>query len=82
VDDPGGNIVRIEIKQTYGAVNFGSAEVKMSWSDIRIGDTSYLLPAKDEYVWKNATRPIGEWHVSVEYKNHRHFEASSTIQFK
>jgi hypothetical protein len=82
VDDPGGNIVRIEIRQT-GVADFGQVDVKMSWSDVRIGDTSYLLPVKDEYVYRFPTAQTrGEWRVSVEFKNHRHFEASSTIQFK
>jgi hypothetical protein len=83
VDDPGGNIVGIEIRQNGVVADFNQVDVKMSWSDVRIGDTSYLLPVKDEYVYRHATaQPRGEWRVSVEFKNHRHFEASSTIQFK
>src|SRR5262249_12277285 len=82
VDDPGGSIVGIEIRQD-GLGDFGHVDVKMSWSDVQIGDTSYLLPVRDEYVYRFATaQPRGEWHVSVDYMNHRHFEASSTIQFK
>jgi hypothetical protein len=80
VDDPDGNIVRVEIGQA-GVAEFGTVEVKMSWNNVRIGEGSYLLPVRDEYVWHSATQPGSAWHVSVEYTNHKHFEASSILKF-
>jgi hypothetical protein len=46
---------------------------------VKIGDSTFLLPVGAEIVALNAS---GAWsRVTVEYKNHRHFEASTNVTF-
>jgi hypothetical protein len=53
--------------------------VKQSWDYVKIGDATYLLPVSFEFVGR---RSDGEaTRVSVEYKNHRHFEAAASVTF-
>jgi hypothetical protein len=46
---------------------------------VKIGETSHLLPVRANFlvVYSSGTR----YRVEVEYKNHRHFEASSNVTF-
>lgn len=51
-----------------------------SWDYVRIGDAVHLLPVRVEITGRGAT---GYWvRDSVEYKNHRHFEASSNLVYR
>ena len=82
IDDPGGNLlyceeVASEFPKGFGADPFRQTE---SWDWVKIGDASYLLPVATEILGGFA--PGDLWHVTVEYKNHRHFEASTTLTFE
>ena len=61
---------------------------------VNIGDASYLLPVASEYVFpfaddepqlrrsRGPLRNGDTWHVDVKYKDHRHFEAATSILFE
>ncbi len=52
----------------------------MTWNRVVIGGAAYWLPVFADFVWKQAD---GSLHRStVEYKNHRHFEALSGLNFE
>jgi hypothetical protein len=82
IDDPGGNVIYFEELASEYPKGFGADPWKQtsSWDYVQIGDSSRLLPVVAE-VFGGFTQ--GDlWHVVVEYKNHRHFEAATSITFK
>ncbi len=82
VNDPGGNMVRYEEEAIGYPEDFGIDRhtVVESWDYVRIGDAVHLLPVRVEITGRGAT---GYWvRDSVEYKNHRHFEASSNLVYR
>jgi hypothetical protein len=52
----------------------------MTWHYVQIGDVSYWLPVSAEFNWTYRT-PYRRREV-VEYRNFRHFETSTDIQYK
>jgi hypothetical protein len=82
IDDPGGNVVRFEEEAHEFPKGFGADPLTQTttWDYVKIGEGSYLLPVATE-IFGGFTR--GDlWHVVVEYKNHRHFEASTNLKFQ
>jgi hypothetical protein len=78
--DSSGNVVQVEIRESP-LEEFASLEVKMIWDYVRIGDALYLLPVEDHYVYTMSGPAAGDvWTISVHYKNHQHFQVSSTIK--
>jgi hypothetical protein len=81
IDDPGGNVIRLEEKASGFPPDFEFAqrEEQVSWDYVRIGDASHLLPVGASFLvlYSSGAR----WRVEVEYKNHRHFEASTNLTF-
>ena len=51
----------------------------MSWDSVKIGDASHWLPVAADFIWHLDSSKL--YRTSVEYKNHRHFEAAN-ITFK
>jgi hypothetical protein len=82
IDDPGGSVVLFEEEASEFPKGFGSDPLKQttSWEYVTIGDASHLLPVAEEIYGGFTFADL--WHVVVEYKNHRHFEASTNITFK
>jgi hypothetical protein len=82
IDDPGGNVIYFEELASEFPKGFGLDPWKAtsSWDYVRIGDSSHLLPVAAE-VFGGFTK-ADMWHVVVEYKNHRRFEAATSITFK
>jgi hypothetical protein len=81
IDDPGGNLIYYEETASEFPKGFGADPWKQtaSWDYVEIGDSSHLLPVAAE-IFGGFT--FGDlWHVVVEYKNHRHFEASTNVTF-
>jgi hypothetical protein len=79
IDPHDGNLLFFESSATKFPKGFGADPWKntITWDHVKIGETSYVLPVAAE-VFGGFTK--GDlWHVVVEYKNHRHFEASSKI---
>jgi hypothetical protein len=81
VDDPGGNLIYFEIEAKEFPKWLGSDPFKGidSWDYVKIGDATNLLPVATEMF--GGFKRENLWHVTVEYKNHRHFEASTNMTF-
>jgi hypothetical protein len=81
VDASRGNVVRYREEASGYPENFGldRATVMQAWDYVKIGGETWLLPVSFEFVGRrsdgNSTR------VSVEYRNHRHFEAAASVTF-
>lgn len=82
IDDPEGNVVRFEEEASEFPKGFGSDPMKQTttWDYVTIGDASHLLPVAEDVYGGFTFADL--WHVVVEYRNHRHFEASTNITFK
>ncbi len=81
VDDPGGNMIRYEEEAIGFPEDFGIDRhtVVESWDYVKIGEATHLLPVGVEIMGRGVD---GYWsRVTVEYKNHRHFETSTNIMF-
>ena len=82
IDDTGGNVIHVddEASELPADFEFARREEHMSWDYVKIGETSHLLPVRADFlvVYSDGTR----YRVEAEYKNHRHFEASTKITFK
>ena len=76
-----GNVLQLERRESGTPPEIGSdSATTYSWDRVRIGDAWFLLPVATEVFW---TTPTGEaWHVVAQYRNHRHFEASTDVTFK
>jgi hypothetical protein len=81
IDDPGGNVIQVDDETAGFPANFefSEREEHVFWDYVKIGESSHLLPVRANFVvaYSSGTR----YRVEVEYKNHRHFEASSNITF-
>jgi hypothetical protein len=82
IDDPGGNVIRYQEEASEFPKGFGLDPWKQTttWDYVTIGDASHLLPVAEDIYGGFTFADL--WHVVVEYKNHRHFEASTNITFK
>lgn len=81
LDEQAGNVVRLETEAGGFPKAFPIVSVRkqVSWDDVKIADATHLLPVSAEITVVLAT---GEMRLSRnEYKNHRHFEAASSITF-
>jgi hypothetical protein len=78
--EAGGSMIQYEEEAIEFPKGFpvDSFKETTSWDYGKIGDSSYLLPVGYEFFFGFT----GElWHVSVEYKNHRRFEAATNVTF-
>src|SRR5262249_47896294 len=81
VDDKA-NLVRFEVE----AINFPKEFGMDTWTEtteynyIPIGDQSYLLPVSFDFQIGSSADQL--WKAHVMYTNHRHFETSTTVEFK
>jgi hypothetical protein len=81
VDAGRGNVVRYQEESAGFPEKFGKDRGTMtqSWDYVRIGDATYLLPISAEFVARQSDGSAER--VLVEYKNHRHFEAATSVTF-
>jgi hypothetical protein len=81
IDDASGNILQLDEEATGFPADFDLArrDEEVSWDYVKIGSASHLLPVAANFVilYSSGART----RIEVEYKNHRHFEASSEITF-
>jgi hypothetical protein len=81
IEDPGGSVIQVDDRSDGfpAGFEFAGREEHMFWDYVKIGETSHLLPVRANFlvVYSSGTR----YRVEVEYKNHRHFEASSNVTF-
>ena len=82
VENPGGSLIQYEEKTTGYPKDFPGRlyQQKIVWDYIKIGDISHLLPVNQEF--EMDLKSGDSWRVNVEYKNHRRFEAATTITFQ
>jgi hypothetical protein len=82
VEDPGGSAMQVDDEASGFPADFefSRKEQHLFWDYVKIGESSHLLPVRANFlvVYSDGTR----YRVEVEYKNHRHFEASTKITFK
>jgi hypothetical protein len=81
VDAGSGSLVRYQ-EETFGYpadFTYDRVITTQSWGYVRIGEQRYLLPVAFELVLMQPNGSAAK--VSVEYKNHRHFEAATSITF-
>jgi len=82
IDDASGSVMQVD--DAAGGFpsdfEFAGREEHMFWDYVKIGDNSHLLPVRANFLveYSSGTR----YKVEVEYKNHRHFEASTNVTFK
>ncbi|MGA7236834.1 MAG: hypothetical protein WBY44_14200, partial [Bryobacteraceae bacterium] len=60
-------------------IQFAERDEHISWDYVKIGADAHLLPVRANFLvrYYDGTH----YRIEVEYKNHRHFEASSNITF-
>ena len=77
IEDPGGSVIQVDDEAGGFPADFEFAgrEEHMFWDYVKIGESSHLLPVRANFLvgYSDGTR----YRVEVEYKNHRHFEAST-----
>jgi hypothetical protein len=81
VEDSGGSMIQYEEDASEFPKGFPveSWREVTSWDYVRIGDDSHLLPMTNDFFFGFAS---GErWHISVEFKNYRRFEAATSVTF-
>jgi hypothetical protein len=81
IEDPSGSVIQVD-DQAGGFpedFEFAGREEHMFWDYVKIGDNSHLLPVRANFLvsYSSGTR----YRVEVEYRNHRHFEASTKVTF-
>jgi hypothetical protein len=81
VDAVRGNVMRYQEEAFGYPENFGADRhtITESWDYVKIGDATYPLPISAEFVVQRSNGSTGR--VTVEYKNHRHFEAATSVTF-
>jgi hypothetical protein len=82
LENPGGSLIQYEEKTTSYPKDFPGRLYQQTivWDYVKIGDLSHLLPVAVDFELIFASGD--SWRVSVEYKNHRRFEAATSITFK
>jgi hypothetical protein len=81
VEDSGGAVVQFQEEAHEFPKGFGAEALtqKITWDYVKIGDGTFLLPVGEEMFGGFVREDL--YHVVVEYKNHRHFEASANVTF-
>ncbi|HEY6341261.1 MAG TPA: hypothetical protein VIY49_07200 [Bryobacteraceae bacterium] len=82
IDDPAGNIMQLDEDASGfpAEIEFAEREEHISWDYVKVGEESHLLPIRANFLvrYYDGTR----YRIDAEFKNHRHFEASSNITFQ
>jgi hypothetical protein len=81
VEDPGGSMIQYEedAKEFPKGFLVDSWKEVTSWDYVKIGDASHLLPITNDFFQGFSSGDL--WHISVEFKNYRRFEASADVTF-
>ena len=81
IDDATGSVIQFDEEASGFPEDFALTQrsEEVSWANVKIGQASHLLPVAANFVivYSSGARA----RIEVEYKNHRHFEASSNITF-
>jgi hypothetical protein len=81
LDERRENVMRFEANARGfpKAFSMAASETQVSWDYVKIGDETHLLPVSSDFI--TVGQAGGMSLMRAEYKNHRHFEASSNIMF-
>jgi hypothetical protein len=81
IDDATGSVMQFDEEAVGFPADFGLEQrnEQVSWASVRIGDADHLLPVAANFLIRYASGARAR--IEVEYRNHRHFEASSNIAF-
>lgn len=82
IDGPSGKVLQFE-EEAFGFPKrfaFVTRHQVMTWGYVKIGDVSYWLPVSAEFIWTHTTPKRNR--TVAEYRNHRHFESTTDIQYK
>ena len=81
VDEATGSVMQYEEEANDLPADFGISQrtEQVSWANVKIGDATHLLPVAATFMVRYATGARAK--IEVEFRNHRHFEASSQIAF-
>ena len=81
IDDATGNVMQFDEEAAGFPADFGLKQrnEEVSWAKVTIGEADHLLPVAASFLIHYASGASAR--IEVEYKNHRHFEASSTVAF-
>jgi hypothetical protein len=82
IDDPAGEILHFEEEATGfpRGFRFVQRNQVMTWGSVKIGDASHWLPVAADFIWHMSDGDL--YRTSINYRNHRHFEAAANITFK
>jgi hypothetical protein len=82
IDDPTGEVLQFEEEATGLPKGFAFVRRNqvMTWGSVKIGDASHWLPVAADFIWHMRHGEIRR--TTIEYKNHRHFEAVTNISFQ
>lgn len=81
IDESDGLILQLD-EQAGGfprEIQFAEREEHITWDYVKIGADSHLLPIRASFLvrYYDGTR----YRIEVEYRNHRHFESSTSVTF-
>ena len=81
IEDPGGSAIQLDEEATGfpAGLEFAQRNEEVVWDYVKIGDASHLLPVAADFVVLYDSGV--QWHVAVQYANHRHFESSTNVTF-
>ncbi len=82
IDEAAGNIVQLdETAAGFPAeIQFAEREEHISWDYVKIAGEAHLLPVRANFQVRYYDGT--QYRIEVEYKNHRHFEASTSVTFR
>jgi hypothetical protein len=81
IDESTGNVIQLD-EQANGfpaEIQFAEREEHVTWDYVKIAGDAHLLPVRASFLvrYNDGTR----YRIEVEYKNHRHFETSTSVTF-
>jgi hypothetical protein len=82
IDEQTGNLLQYEEEATQFPTGFGFSSIRevTRWDYLKSGDATYLVPMGYELFF--AFSSGDQWHVSAEFKNHRHFQSSVNLTYQ
>jgi hypothetical protein len=82
IDALTGEVLQFEEEATGFPKGFGFVQRNqvMTWDSVKIGEIFHWLPVTVDFIWQMESGALVR--ASVEYKNHRHFEAATNVTFK
>jgi hypothetical protein len=81
IDVSDGQILQLD-EQASGfppEIQFAEREEHITWDYVKIGAESHLLPVRASFLVRYYDGT--QYRIDVEYRNHRHFEASTNVTF-